>query len=287
MELNEYQDQAAATDEKKRVQISAYGLVSEVGSVLGTLKKRVRHGGIYPSFRDDLREELGDTLWYLCNVATRNGISLQEIADTNLAKARSYFDPGKLQIFDHDYPPDEQFPRRFEVSFTEKKLNQSVLVKIMINGVIIGDSLTDNAYDPDGYLYHDAFHLAYVAVLGWSPVIRALLKRKRKSNPVTDEVEDGARAAIVEEAISLFVFNHAKRRDFFTSDDSIDFTLLKIVQDMAGHLEVKECTGKQWKRAIFLGYQMFAKFKENKGGTLTLNLDEQSIEYSPEVVTES
>ena len=42
--------------------------------------------------------------------------------------------------------------------------------------------------------FHDVFHLAYAAVLGWSPTTRALLKIKRKSRPEIDENEDGARA---------------------------------------------------------------------------------------------
>ena len=50
-----------------------------------------------------------------------------------------------------------------------------------MSGEKIGDELTDNAYKDDGYRFHDVFHSAYVAILGWSPVIRKLLKRKRKS----------------------------------------------------------------------------------------------------------
>ncbi|MEN2469325.1 hypothetical protein [Burkholderia sp. GS2Y] len=59
------------------------------------------------------------------------------------------------------------------------------------------------------------FHLAYVAHLGWSPVIRALLKLKRKSDPKLDENEDGARAAIIEEGIATWIFNHADHHDFY------------------------------------------------------------------------
>ncbi len=66
-------------------------------------------------------------------------------------------------------------------------------------GVYVGDRLTDNAIEPDDYRFHDVFHYAYVAVLGWSPVIRALLRRKRKSDPKLDDAEDGARAILIEE----------------------------------------------------------------------------------------
>jgi aryl-alcohol dehydrogenase-like predicted oxidoreductase len=53
--------------------------------------------------------------------------------------------------------------------------------------------------------------------LGWSPVLRGLLKRKRKSNAKIDENEDGARAAIIEEGIATWIFNNAKRRNFYES----------------------------------------------------------------------
>ena len=63
------------------------------------------------------------------------------------------------------------------------------------NGLNFGDRLTDNIVDPDGYRYHDIFHFAYAVHLGWSPVIRSLLRAKRKSVPATDENEDGGRHA--------------------------------------------------------------------------------------------
>ena len=75
-------------------------------------------------------------------------------------------------------------------------------IRVLINGVPFGEELTDNAYDHDGYRFHDIFHFAYAAVLGWSPITRALLRRKRKSRPLVDEVEDGGRAAVIEEGIA-------------------------------------------------------------------------------------
>ena len=42
--------------------------------------------------------------------------------------------------------------------------------------------LTDNAHVKDGYGYHDVIHLAFAAVLGWSPLVRRMLKAKRKRN---------------------------------------------------------------------------------------------------------
>ena len=38
---------------------------------------------------------------------------------------------------------------------------------------------------------------------GWSPVLRSLLKLKRKTDPELDENQDGARATIIEEGIAM------------------------------------------------------------------------------------
>src|SRR6185369_13468344 len=105
------------------------------------------------------------------------------------------------------------------------------------NGINIGSALTDNRMTDDDYRFHDVFHLAYAAVLGWSPVLRALLRRKRKSRPQIDEVEDGARAGIIEEAVSTLVFNNAARHLFYEGMEGIDYELLKAVRRMVAGLE--------------------------------------------------
>ena len=78
--------------------------------------------------------------------------------------------------------------------FFEKKSGGKVYVIQQCNGINIGDRLTDNKTEEDDYRFHDVFHLAYAAILGWSPVTRSLFKVKRKSDPKTDETQDGARA---------------------------------------------------------------------------------------------
>ena len=83
------------------------------------------------------------------------------------------------------------------------------------NGLFIGDRLTDNIMMPDDYRFHDAFHYAYAAILGWSPVTRALFRCKRKSEARVDEGEDGARAVLIEEGVATVVFGQAKLLDFF------------------------------------------------------------------------
>jgi hypothetical protein len=144
---------------------------------------------------------------------------------------------------------------------------------------VIGDTLTDNAHKDDGYRYHDVFHLAYAAVLGWSPVVRGLLRRKRKSVARVDEIEDGGRAAVVEEAISILVFNEAAQRGWFKEESSVDIGLLKTIMRLTAGLEVQRCTAKQWKAAILQGYAAFNQLQSRHGGRVDVDLDRQTLQY--------
>jgi len=280
LSLADYQRAVAKTDESKKLLVSLLGLVGEIGDIETVVKRRLELGR-YPSFRIDMAEEIGDTLWYLSSLASVLGLSLSAVATQNIEKAKQLHSSGQVNVFDRGFPKDERLPRKFEVVFQQKELGKQTLVKILQNGVIIGDALTDNAHHDDGYRFHDAFHLGYAAVLGWSPVTRALLRRKRKSQPKVDEVEDGARAAIVEEAISLFLFHQAKSRNDFRERSSIDISILKTVRRLCGDLEVKAATAKQWRQAIFKGYEIFRLLRDNQGGVLDVDLDAADVTYRP------
>lgn len=254
-------------------------MIGEVGSIASVYKKRFLQGTKDPQFTKELAEEIGDILWYIANLATRQGLSLSRIASENLVKAASLFDEGKINRFDTGFPADERFPRRFRVEFTERSIRRRTLVKISVSRVNVGDVLTDNAYGQDGYRYHDAFHLAFCAVLGWSPVTRALLKRKRKSRPKTDEIEDGGRATVLEEAVASVIFDSARSENEYPKPEAVSFGLLKTMKSLTKRLEVRKATAKQWAKAIHLGYSMFRQLHDNRGGTLVLDLDKSSILY--------
>lgn len=275
-----YQKMVERTDERRQRTVALMGLVGEIGDLHSMMKKLLLQKD-NPSFRTELREEFGDVLWYLTSLASLYKIPLQEIAEANAEKAESLYTAGGVIVFDEGYPTDERLPRKFVVNFYEKPLDRGVYVKISVNDVVIGDALTDNAHEDDGYRYHDVFHLAYAAILGWSPVTRSLLKHKRKSNSKIDEVEDGARAAIIEEAVSILIFNQAQERGFYTDTSSIDIALLKTIRRMVNGLEVKACTAKQWQKAINQGYAAFSALKESNGGDVVVDLDLQTIHVRP------
>jgi hypothetical protein len=67
-----------------------------------------------------------------------------------------------LDLFDEDSLPYEQLPRQFEIKFLERNIRGKKIVIQQLNGVNIGDPITDNRQDGDGYRFHDVFHLAYI-----------------------------------------------------------------------------------------------------------------------------
>jgi NTP pyrophosphatase (non-canonical NTP hydrolase) len=276
--FGEYQAMVERTNERPSKAVSLMGLVGEVGDLHSMMKKLLVQKD-HPAFRTELREEFGDLLWYLTSLASLYEISLGEIVKANAEKAESLYSKGSVNFFDSDYPSDERLPRKFIVNFYEKPLERSLYVKVSVNDVVIGDALTDNAHEDDGYRFHDVFHLAYAAVLGWSPVCRKLLKCKRKSDAKIDEVEDGARAIIIEEAISILVFNQAEERSWYDDKSTIDIGLLKTIRRMAMKLEAKACTANQWQDAICQGYAVFKELKRNGGGDVIVDLEKQRLTY--------
>ena len=75
------------------------GLVNEAGEVAGKIKKvlRDRHGEISPETHEALKGKLGDVLWYLAQTCTELGLSLDEVAESNLTKLLDRQARGKIQ----------------------------------------------------------------------------------------------------------------------------------------------------------------------------------------------
>ena len=66
--------------------------------VAGKIKKifRDQKGQITEEDRQSLKSELGDVLWYLTQICTELGLTLEEVADTNIEKLSSRQERGKL-----------------------------------------------------------------------------------------------------------------------------------------------------------------------------------------------
>jgi len=95
MTFDEYQDlslEFAMYDEEYSVLYPVLGLVGEAGEVAEKLKKRLRDfGGDIedPVWKEEVKKELGDILWYLSAVSDDLGFSLAEVADSNITKLTS------------------------------------------------------------------------------------------------------------------------------------------------------------------------------------------------------
>ena len=183
------------------------------------------------------------------------------------------------KFLDSGFKEQEQFPRTFTVSFETLPGSKRSKTKVSINGTQVGDIIDDNSLEKDGYRFHDVFHYTFAALLGWSPCTRSMMKRKRKSNEQIDEIEDGARATITEEAISLLLFNEAKQANFFQSFDAVDSRLLDQIKNMTSSFEVSARSKQEWKRAILTGYSLFRDLVNNDGGKVHFDMNNRSAIY--------
>ena len=104
MNLSEYQQLAHQTSlgttiGRSTLPYAILGLVNEAGEVAGKVKKlyRDKDGVIDSDFEDNMVKELGDVLWYLSEVSTSLGISLDYVASENINKLQSRKERGTLQ----------------------------------------------------------------------------------------------------------------------------------------------------------------------------------------------
>ncbi|MEU9015712.1 nucleoside triphosphate pyrophosphohydrolase family protein [Streptomyces sp. NPDC048479] len=289
MHLARYQQAALKTlqppsEGTDPVLVPLLGLIGEAGSVATAYKKRLRDGPDSGPAKQQLREELGDVLWYIATLAHLLDLNLEDIAAASLEKTKDRWRAtphAERLIFDVDYPPHEQLPRRTTVSFTPTPQpdGRTVIVVTREDGTPAGSPLTSASHVEDDYRFHDAFHFAHAAVLGWSPVSRFLLGCKRRSRPGTDEAEDGGRAIAIEEGISALVFSYASRHNYFENLRHVDQELLTTIDHMTAHLEVSVQRAADWEQAIMTGYAAWRQLRKHNGGHLQLDLDAQTLTF--------
>ena len=378
--INVYQKLAKATDKlaQSGLELSILGLFGEVGSLLSALKKKQRDKAAFEGYRASVIEELGDSLWYFTNLASRAGLELavlaqrlfRDIADWDEVQAneltgtfgglqsqlnvpiseeeftsrcltlagcvgdllndfrlgiyaenRDRLSAHLIDIFrslvaaadaagvDLDiavyenlrkiysrwpisfkYPPridekmrqDERIPSALTFYIAEEHSGSKYYVIQKCNDIIIGDRLTDNKSERDDYRFHDVFHIAFAVHLGWSPVLRALLHLKRKSDPEIDENQDGARAILIEEGVATFIFARGLSRGSFEGIDHVDYDLLKSIQEFVKGFEVERCALWQWERAILDGFHAFRQLHEHRRGWIVADFDHHTMIFRRE-----
>ena len=74
------------------------GLMGEAGEIANKLKKVVRDNGglLTEAVKESVKDELGDCLWYIAQLATEMGADLDGIAQRNIDKLASRKERGVL-----------------------------------------------------------------------------------------------------------------------------------------------------------------------------------------------
>lgn len=102
MTFKEYQKKSRKTalypNKGKNFIYPTLGLAGEAGEISEKIKKALRDddGKITKERKQDLEKELGDVLWYLAQISTEVGLSMDKIAETNLLKLASRKKRGML-----------------------------------------------------------------------------------------------------------------------------------------------------------------------------------------------
>jgi NTP pyrophosphatase (non-canonical NTP hydrolase) len=296
--LREYQQRAQSTDrlpedggpDADPRLAPLLGLAGEVGTLLAGYKKWLRDGQAYELFDSNVEEELGDILWYLANAAERWNLDLEQVARHNLDKTRDRWSPKSErrrrrrpdEHLDATEIRSEQLPRTFEVLIqpVDQPTGPEPKIELIWRGKRRADELGDNTYSDSGYRFHDVFHLANAAVLGWSPVARGkIFERKRRSNEETNAVEDGGRAIVIEEGVAAFMFAYAANHDFLRGLTRLDFSALKTFRALTSGLEVDRRPLWEVEEAIIQGFRAWDRLQESNGGWLRGDMAARRLEY--------
>ena len=305
MNFDEYQQKTSITDQNPKPAdepeggspsapspqryevIPLLGLVGEVGGLLAEYKKLLRDGATHRKFRDEVAEELGDILWYVSNVASKFDLSLEVIAKANLEKVEDRWraPEGRRSLYDETFGEGQRVPRQFEYEFKHQDVDgvdKLVLIDLR-NGEKMGDPLTDNAYEDDGYRYHDVLHLCFAACLGWSPVWRKLLRKQgcvvnRTPREIAD-AEDGGRAQVIEEAIVATVYAYASDHSFLEGLTNVDWHLLRLIKQLTANLEVSNVSTREWNDALLRGFVVWRQLRAHRGGIVRGDLVAGTIEF--------
>ncbi|NNB59860.1 nucleoside triphosphate pyrophosphohydrolase family protein [Pseudomonas fragi] len=231
--------------------------------------------------RDKLSAHMVDIFRALVAAADSAGVDMDVAALGNLKKTFSRWPQETIYPprIDEDMPKNERLPPRLDFFIAEENIGGKQYVIQKCNKIIIGDRLTDNKMERDDYRFHDVFHIAFAVHLGWSPVLRALLHLKRKSNPELDENQDGARAILIEEGVATFIFGRGLECDLFKDVDHIDYDLLKSIQEFVRGYEVQRCALWQWEKAILDGFAIFRKLSVSRKGYVVADFDNHMISF--------
>lgn len=103
MDFKEYQKLAHRTAKFPKIIGEDYiypilGLVGEAGEISNKVKKIFRDdkGTLTDSRKEEIKNELGDILWYVAEVSTCLGLELDDVAEANIKKLASRLERGAI-----------------------------------------------------------------------------------------------------------------------------------------------------------------------------------------------
>lgn len=241
-------------------------------------------------------DALGEIMWHLAALASLYKLTLSNILMLTREKAL-FRNPQNNPGPRHDSEKHtERFPDRFEVHFVSVDSTRSNMFWVEHGTVVqkLGDMLTDNDHDGDGYRFHDVMHIAFAVHLGWSPNLRAFMALKRRSVEKTDEVEDGGRAKILEEALILEIHRRAEELENYFHEageptegspyncpGSLNFEFLRHLHELCGGHEVYKNPKQDWENAIRTGYDCYHKLRSKSGGIIAVDMTAKTLTFRP------
>lgn len=239
-------------------------------------------------------DALGEIMWHLSALASLYDLSLSNILMLTEQKAR-FRNPENTPGPRHESEePAENFPDSFEVHFVDQgdKRSKMYWVQKGRDTKKLGATLTDNDHDGDGYRFHDVMHIALATHLGWSPNLRAFMGLQRRSVPGIDEVEDGGRAKILEEAVILEIHRRAEQLEKhfqeaeapidgspYNCRGSLNFEYLRHLHELCGGHEVYKNPQQDWERAIRDGYDCYHKLRAENGGIIAVDMTARTLTF--------
>jgi NTP pyrophosphatase (non-canonical NTP hydrolase) len=102
MDFKKYQKESRKTAEyqgkDKSYVYPLMGLAGETGEVIEKIKHvfRDKNNKFDADSRKEIAKEMGDVLWYLAQLATELGISIDQVAEDNIIKLQSRQKRGKI-----------------------------------------------------------------------------------------------------------------------------------------------------------------------------------------------
>jgi hypothetical protein len=98
-----------------------------------------------------------------------------------------------------------------------------------------------------------------------------------------DDAQDGARATLIEEGITTWIFGQPVELDLFANMQGGDlpFGLLKHVRQFVAGYEAEQCPLWLWEEAILQGYAAFRFLREHRRGRVTIDMINHQLSVGP------